>query len=299
MRGPNNICISGKVAGDERHVVSIEIAKHAASETAMPLTALDRITRLLDESASESRHFPATMLYNEGWMLRLVLDWCSSHPSAVEPFVFLPGARWYSEALLPSRFGGKGRAREGFTHADAVVGHFRLRPSGRGDIELAENATQLSVFEAKMGSLLSTGTSNAPAFNQAARNIACLAHLLSSGGGPTLQRASFTVVAPQQRIDEGAFEFYLNFESVLECVRARTHMFDGAHDQWFSEQFQPFLPSCSITAVSWEQIIDAIAAVDPRTGEDLHQFLRLCLKYNPMSRHRANTGAFRRSSRRL
>src|SRR5829696_5925829 len=112
------------------------------------MTALERITKLLSEASADERHLPPTALYNEGWMLRLVLDWCSEHPEAVPPFLFLPGARWYSEALLPSRFGGKGGVREGFTHADAVIGHFQFRPRGRGDIELSPGATQLSVVEA-------------------------------------------------------------------------------------------------------------------------------------------------------
>lgn len=249
--------------------------------------ALERISRLLKGAALESRHFPATTLYNEGWMLRLILDWCSEHPSAIEPFVFLPGAVWYSEALLPSRFGGKGGVREGFTHADAVVGHFRFRPGGRGDIELAPDAKQLSVFEAKMGSPLSSGTSNAPAFNQAARNLACIAHLLAmEQRSRPLERLSFTVVAPQQRIDEGAFDAHLDTGAVLECVRARTQMFDGAYDTWFRDHFHPFLETCTVNAVSYEATISAIAVVDPATGADLAEFLGLCLEHNPMSPYR-------------
>ena len=40
----------------------------------------DRIAELLASAAGEHRVFPATDLYNEGWMLRLVLDWFSRNP---------------------------------------------------------------------------------------------------------------------------------------------------------------------------------------------------------------------------
>jgi hypothetical protein len=252
----------------------------------MHMTALNRIARLLGESASETRHLPPTTLYNEGWMLRLILDWCSEHPTAIEPFLFLPQARWYSEALLPSRFGGRGNLREGFTHADGVIGHFQFRPRGRGDIELIDGARQLSVVEAKMGSLLSSGITNAPMFNQAARNVACMVHMLTMGDPElsNLERISFTVIAPQQRINEQAFEGPLAPESLKEAVRCRAQMFDGTHKEWFEAHFQRLLPNCQIRAVSWEETVEAIAVLDPATGEEFRGFLHLCLKHNPLSK---------------
>jgi hypothetical protein len=250
------------------------------------MKALDRIVRLLAQSTGKVAHTPPTLLYNEGWMLRLVLDWCSEHPTAVEPFLFLPNARWYSEALLPSRFGGRGGQREGFTHADGVIGHFEFRPGGRGDIELVPGAKQFSVIEAKMGSLLSTGIKNAPAYNQAARNIACMAHMTArvSPDTSSLKRVSFTVIAPEQRISERAFEAELALEALEQAVRTRTAMFEGLHDEWFANNFQALLPKCEIKAVSWEDTVETISAVDQATGKEFQDFLSICLKHNPMSR---------------
>src|SRR5258708_2380729 len=84
-----------------------------------------------------------------GVMPRLVLKGASHHPPSTEPLSFLDGSRWYSEALLPSRFRPRHRgdeAGEGYTHADGVIGHFRLRGT-RGDIELLKDARQLTVIE--------------------------------------------------------------------------------------------------------------------------------------------------------
>jgi hypothetical protein len=44
--------------------------------------------------------------------------------------LFEDGSRWYSEPLLGSRLRPRRRgdtAGEGFTHADGLIGHFRVR----------------------------------------------------------------------------------------------------------------------------------------------------------------------------
>lgn len=170
----------------------------------------DQIAQLLSRCGHPDAVLPPTALYNEGWMLRLVLDWASEHRSALLDLSFAQASQWYSEALLASRFQprrGRDTAGEGFTHADGVIGHFRLRPSGRGDIELLADAHQLLVVEAKMASGLSAGTTRAPTFNQAARNVACIAHLVSSAGidPSTFTSLGFVLLAPAARITEGAF----------------------------------------------------------------------------------------------
>jgi|SRR5579859_1481181 len=67
---------------------------------------------------------PPTQLFNEGWMLRLVLDWFDRNREIHHPLSFTPDARWYSEALLTSRFLPQSRPdsrAESFTHADAIM----------------------------------------------------------------------------------------------------------------------------------------------------------------------------------
>src|SRR3954471_17890060 len=103
------------------------------------MNPIARAAELLARCGQPNAVLPPTELFNEGWMLRLVLDWAASHPSALGPLTFEDGSTWYSEALLGSRFRPRKRgdpSGEGFTHADGIIGHFRLRPSGRGDIEL-------------------------------------------------------------------------------------------------------------------------------------------------------------------
>ena len=79
-------------------------------------------------------------------------------------------------AFLPE---SRGDAKaESFTHADRIVGHFLVHPGERVEATLKAAATQLVIAEAKLGSGLSSGVRNAPGFDQAARNVACMANML-------------------------------------------------------------------------------------------------------------------------
>ena len=169
-----------------------------------------RIAELLSKANDPDRVFPATDLYNEGWMLRLVIDWFSRNPQVDCDIQFLERARWYSEALLPSRFLARQRGdnlAESWTHADGVIGHFEIGKNADGDLTLNEGAKQLVVIEAKMFSKLSSGVTNAKYFNQAARNVACVAEVASRAGidPVSFEDIAFYVDAPQVRIDEGVF----------------------------------------------------------------------------------------------
>src|SRR4030042_4190311 len=124
---------------------------------------LDGIFSLINAAESENANFPLTLIYNEGWLLRLVLDWYSKHKLLDHPLLFQPKATWFSEALLPSpfraRYRGDTRA-EARTHADGVVGHFIVGEAGKADIHLKADANQFVVIEAKIHSPLSGGTRN-------------------------------------------------------------------------------------------------------------------------------------------
>lgn len=126
------------------------------------------IVEILSRCGTEAAVLPPTQLYNEGWLLRLVLDRLAQSKQGDHPPSLEPGAIWYSEALLPSRFLPTRRGdtlAESFTHADGVVGHFRVRSGLRGDVELLPQPAQFMVIEAKLGSSLSAGTKNAPAYD--------------------------------------------------------------------------------------------------------------------------------------
>lgn len=98
---------------------------------------------LLSCDTNANARFPPTEVFNEGWMLRLLLDALQSRDISDHPFLFLPGSKWYSEARLASPFHPRSNADslgEGFTHADGVIGPFDFRASTRAGLELTQGA---------------------------------------------------------------------------------------------------------------------------------------------------------------
>lgn len=251
---------------------------------------LRRVADLLGRCGSDTSVLPPTELYNEGWMLRLVLDWFDQHRELRHELSFLPHARWYSEALLPSRFlpqqRGDERA-ESFTHADGVVGHFSIRPGERGEAILLPDATQLLVTEAKLGSGLSAGTKNAPDYDQAARNVACIAHMVGTSRVElkAIDRLGFYVLAPAGQIEAGVFGSLVTKESIYRKVAARVTQYQGAWDLWFRETFEPVLDRVRVAVLSWESVLEVLPGGAEASG--IREFYVLCLQFNPPRAERA------------
>ena len=63
-----------------------------------------RIKALLEACEDGEPCFPPTVLFNENWLLRVVIDWFARHGGDRYPLSPLPGAKWFSEAWLPSAF---------------------------------------------------------------------------------------------------------------------------------------------------------------------------------------------------
>lgn len=98
------------------------------------------IIDILSNADEKKTNIQPTLLYNEGWMLRLVLDWLAKNrgiqckgididkedkEDKEEIKLSIPDdCKWFSEALLPSPFLRGNEGREGYTHADGSVGKF-------------------------------------------------------------------------------------------------------------------------------------------------------------------------------
>lgn len=250
---------------------------------------LTRLTNMLYRCSSNQPFFPPTDLYNEGWMLRLVLDWFASRGDGIADHILrVPsGCRWYSEALMESPFKPRKRGDplgEGYTHADGVIGHFEIGGSGDGDLVLRPDATHFVVIEAKMFSGLAKRTTHARYFDQAARNVACVAHALSCPHGihpDSFTALSFVVVIPEVKLRCAGFEDLLDGGSIKEKVQRRVSEYaDPCKQRWFDDWFLPTLQRIGIRLMTWEEVIEDIRQADPATGEELAGFYKACLKYN-------------------
>ena len=229
---------------------------------------MERLWRILERAGEV---MPPTEVYNEGNLLALVLD-ALDRSDAPHPLAPMAGARWYREALLASPFAPRFRGDplgEGWTHADAVVGHFAVR-AGRGDLQPHADARQLVVIEAKLGSPLSKGTTRAPTYDQAARNVACLAHTIA---GTPIERAGFHVLAPAESIEVGTFGRLVTPESVAARVQERVASYGGEREAWLSDVFQPGLARIELGLLSWEALLEWLG------DDELDAFYAACLRH--------------------
>jgi hypothetical protein len=238
----------------------------------------ERISHILGSAGNGSAPIRPTELFNEGWMLRLLLDYLSTNPVDGHPFSFFEGARWFSEALLPSAFLARRRGdelAEGWTNADGVVGHFAISLAAKGDLTLSPQAKQFVVIEAKMYSELSPGVKRCADYDQAARNVACMAEVLSRAQRPpaAVERLAFLVVAPESEISRGIFNKRVEKLGIRAAVEARVRAYAGDRDEWLTSKFAATLDAIEVKLISWEEALQGLP-------DEFRQFYRSCLKYN-------------------
>ncbi len=251
--------------------------------------------RLIDflRNAKTGQFFPPTILYNEGWMLRLILDWFQNNPKIKHKLGVDYGAKWYSEALLPSAFLPRCRKdsrAERPTCADGIIGHFTIRETTRAGVKLTEAATQFVVVEAKIFSGLSQKVKNAPCFNQAARTVACMAEVAKRANIRTSQfeNIAFYVVAPKSQIADNVFSEFMDRGHLQRTVKQRVDGYgDSEKQKWFTDCFLPTFQKIKTCVISWEEILDFISGRTFADGKALKEFYNKCLGYNKpaLNRH--------------
>lgn len=250
-----------------------------------PPSCLNIVSDLLKRCNSDENVFPPTDLYNEGWLLRIILDWLSKQRPSDHALSFSDGCKWFSEARLPTQFKATSRKDplyETWTHADGVIGHIDVGGVGKTDTSLAIDATHLAVTEAKMFSRLSPGVKNASYFNQAARYAACIAELLSRANRNPLEfnRLGLYVLAPEETIGCGWFDKPLDKTDIKQRVEKRIQAYEGNKDQWFEEWFLPALSKLDVQSLSWESILEYIDSFDSALTNVFRNFYQKCLAFN-------------------
>ncbi len=250
-----------------------------------------QIEQMLKTCGTQDGIFPPTELYNEGWMLRIILDWFSRQPSKSHPLSFSPTAQWFSEALLPSPFLAKYQGdplSESWTHADGVIGNFTIGETAKGDLSISQSAKHFVVLEAKMFSKLSPGVTHAKKYDQAARNVACIAEVLKKAKRPAnvFSQLGFYVLAPCEQIEkEPSFKWRTSKDNIRCKVEDRIEAYANREDKeekenWFNEWFLPVLEHIDIRCLTWEQIIGDIRYEELEFGNQVSTFYESCLGYN-------------------
>jgi hypothetical protein len=250
---------------------------------------LEEIGAILQSYDPESPVFPPTMLFNEGWCLRIILNWFSKHEIKGHSLSFESNSNWYSEGLLRSPFLPRERGdkfSESWTHADGVVGNFKISNKNTSEILLLPEAKRFVVLEAKIYSKLSQGVSHAGYYDQAARYVACIAELIqySKLTPQNISHLAFHVLAPELQIKANIFTSNISKESISKKVERRVGEYGDEKKSWFDEWFVPTLDKIIISTISWEEILESIKKVDPNSHDNIKRFYKKCLKYNQLSR---------------
>lgn len=279
------------------------------------------IIEILSNADEKKTNIQPTLLYNEGWMLRLVLDWLAKNPGIKCEELSVPkDCSWFSEALLPSPFLRGKTEREGYTHADGVVGKFCIGclqtsesvsddncatgkfcpepgTTGRnkGKLSLKPDCDFFYVVEAKMGSSLSSGTTNAGEYNQAARNIACIAELwiqqqlkkqpnlkIKDLKAEEVHKLGFYVLLPKGHRKRQDIELTLTKTEIIKKITKRIENIPEEEVNksiyWLRENIDNFVAKIDIRAIAWETILETI------NNSSLNEFYEKCKIYNGINK---------------
>ena len=257
---------------------------------------LPEFQKLVDSAVNGKTFFKPTDIFNEGFLLKILFQFAIENPevSYNSDKVDLvmnhsPETKFFCEGQLYTHFRHQldSELYEKDTHADGTIGNFTIQDGTKTRIIVNSDARHFAVIVAKLNARLSKDIKNAPFYDQAARNIACIAEtLFDAKVKPSkLDRIGFYVLAPKQKINKGIFDELLAPESVKTKVQQRTDQYGSEHQEdlemWYTKWFLTTLELIKIERISWEEIIESIIEKFPERT-DLDLFYQYCLKYNDL-----------------
>jgi hypothetical protein len=210
-----------------------------------------------------------TEIYNEGWMTRLLVYISMKQKIKLSDYLDFSQVRnWTSEGLISSPFIHAENNKEGYTHADMVLGDFQVNYKTKGQIEVFDKAKLFGIIEAKMGSNLSQGTSYAKEYNQASRNLACISY-----NSHNSCKTFFGVVAPETMIEKHGIENQIQKEFMIRQVESRYELSKLSVDNDLINRAQ----KCKTFVVSYEYWISLLNGKDKSSVND---FYKNCIIWN-------------------
>ncbi len=248
----------------------------------------NEILQILEKADNLDLNIRPTLLYNEGWMLRIILKQIKEKRIVHDDLTFPnDDIDWYSEALLPSPFSVRKRGdnlSESSTHADGVVGKFEIGKKGRGDLSLKDSCDFFYVTEAKMYSKLSTRTKNADNYNQVARTVACIAKLIYDNKSIQIadfKKLGFYVLLPEEQIKvEHSFTSCTDKENIKIAIKNRISQYPTDDDNkksifdWLNLNLNSFIDKLEVKLIAWEDLIEK------SNDNSIKKFYEKCREYN-------------------
>ena len=255
---------------------------------------LQRIHEMLESCATASPVIPCERLYNERWLLCLVLDWFAQHAQddasqsgqgiAEHPLAFMPGARWFSGAHLASpfakRYKGDRLAARRF-QADGLIGHFDVRlKKSKPVIDIQPDAQQFVVIITLLFKPLKPGGKHTRYFDEVANALSCQIETLHRANRYPVDMAQveLVVIAPQAQIDAENIAAALAPATLAHKNQRRVREYHAPQKQeWLNEWLLPALDHMRISTISWESLWDTIYAHDPAANREIREFFLHCV----------------------
>lgn len=214
---------------------------------------MEDILEIIKSIDSDHSHLNPTVIYNEGWMTRLLVNNSIRYSIKIKGLDFGRMEKWTSEALISSPFIRADFDREGYTHADIVLGDFSVSYETRGEIVILDNAKTFGIIEAKMGSNLSQGTKYALEYNQASRNLACIASQTYNSSCDIF----FAVVGPRTILDKHRIDKQIHLQTMIKQIETRFSSYSDAFKKAQNmESIMTKARGCKIFLISYEEWIE-------------------------------------------
>ena len=259
---------------------------------------IELVAGLLRQCDTEKTHFPPTTFFNEGWMVRIMTSVSIEEDLQLKGIDFGKMANWYSEGMLaspyPPAFRGDSLG-EGYTHADMALGNFTVDAKNRGEILIKGNTGNFGVIEAKMNSPLSKGTAHAPNYDQASRNLACIAFSTRK----TQHEIFFAVAAPQIAIEKHKIDRIVDKSSMLAKISDRfdsynepelTGKVSAEEAAKYAAKYAAIFQEKDITieraagatciVISYEEWLSELKPLVGSLYQELRDFYKLCKTFN-------------------
>jgi hypothetical protein len=237
---------------------------------------MQNIIDIINSIDSEFSNINPTLIYNEGWMTRLLVRQSLKEKIKLKSLNFGDISNWTSEALISSPFIKAKTYREGYTHADIALGDFNVNYENRGEIIISDNAKIFGIIEAKMGSDLSKKTANTINYNQASRNLACIASKTYNKKDCSI---FFSVVAPEVKLKEYKIDIQIDLKTMIQEIKYRFNPYEN--DFKSSQNMDSLIykaETCDVWAMSYEEWIDCLANSEEK--EYLIDFYEKAKKWN-------------------
>lgn len=232
---------------------------------------MNAINQIIASIKSSQPNVNPTEVFNEGWMTRLLVHYSVQEKLKLPKLDFGSIQNWTSEALISSPFVSAPKLREGYTHADMALGDFSVRYSDGGNIAVNDDAKIFGIIEAKMRSRLTPGTTHFERYNQASRNVACIA---SNSFKTRDCQTFFAVVAPEKKLVEHKIDFILS--NVVDEIRDRFNVYNPPLEN--EAVICSAAARCDTWSISYEDWISEFN--DVAIKKELNDFYEECKKWN-------------------